>query len=57
MLYITVFLSHFGAFLESSLIFAKKCVHFSKQFVQTAPHNELPAKASNLLKIFSSSLK
>ncbi len=31
--------------------------HFSKQFVQTAPHNRLPAKACNLLKIFSSSLK
>ncbi len=47
----------FGAFLESSLIFAKKYVHFSKQIVQTAPHNRLPAKACNLLKIFSSSLK
>jgi len=32
-------------------------VHFSKQFVQTAPHNGLPAKACNLLKILSSSLK
>ncbi len=53
----TVFLSRFGAFLESSLIFAKKYVHFSKQFVQTAPHNRLPAKTCNLLKIFSSSLK
>ncbi len=45
----TVFLSHFGAFLESSLIFAKY-VHFSKQFVQTAPHNGLPAKARSLFK-------
>ncbi len=51
--FITVFLSRFGAFLESSLIFKKKYVHFSKQFVQTAPHNRLPAKACNLLKIFS----
>ncbi len=32
-------------------------MHFSKQFVQTAPHNRLPAKACNLLNIFSSSLK
>ncbi len=55
--HITVFLSGFGAFLESSLIFAKKYVHFSKQFAQTAPHNGLTAKACNLLKIFSSSLK
>ncbi len=54
---ITVFISRFGAFLESSLIFSKKYVHFSKQFVQTAPHNGFPTKTSNLLKIFSSSLK
>ena len=54
---ITVFLSRFGAFLESSLIFANKYVHFSKQLVQTAPHNGLPAKACNLLKVFSSYLK
>ncbi len=47
--FITVFLSHSGAFLESSLIFAKKYVHFSKQFVQTAPHTGLPAKACNLM--------
>ncbi len=52
-----VFLSHFGAFLESTLIFAKKYVHFSKQFVQIAPLNRLPAKACNLFKIFSSSFK
>ncbi len=39
------------------VILAKKYVHFSKQFVQTAPHNGFPAKACNLLKIFSSSLK
>ncbi len=39
------------------LKFAKKYVHFSKQFVQIAPHNGLHAKADNLLKIFSSSLK
>ncbi len=45
------FFSHFGACLESSLIFAKK------YFVQTAPHSEFPAKACNLLQIFSSSLK
>ncbi len=32
-------------------------MHFSKHFIQTAPHNGLPAKACNLLKIFSSSLK
>ncbi len=51
--YITVFLSRFAAFLESSLIFAKKYVHFSKQFIQTAPHNGLHSKACNLLKIFS----
>ncbi len=50
---VIIFLSCFGAFLESSLIFANKYVHFSKQFVQTAPHNGLPAKASNLLKIIS----
>ncbi len=56
LLILQFFLSHFGAFLESSLIFAKY-VHFSKQFVQTAPHNGLPAKACNLFKIFSSSLK
>ncbi len=31
----TLFLSRFGASLESSLIFAKKYVHFSKQFVRT----------------------
>ncbi len=53
----TVFLSHFGAFLESSLIFTKKYVHFSKQFIQTAPQNGLPAKACNLFKSFSSFLK
>lgn len=29
-----VFLSRLGTFLESSLIIAKKLVHFSKQFVQ-----------------------
>ncbi len=51
---ITVFLSRFSAFLESYLIFANKYVHFSKLFVQTAPHN---TKACNLLKIYSSSLK
>ncbi len=54
---LTVFLSNFGAFLESSLIFAEKYVHFSKQFVQIAPHNGFPAKACNFFKIFSSSLK
>ncbi len=32
-------------------------MHFSKQFIQTAPHNGFSAKACNLLKIFSSSLK
>ncbi len=46
-----------GAFLKSSLIFAQKYVHVSKQFVQTAQHNRLTAKACNLLKIFRSSLK
>lgn len=46
----TVFLSRFGAFLESSSTFAKQLVHFSK-------HHGLPAKASLLLKILSSSLK
>ncbi len=34
-----------------TVIFAKKYVHFSKQFVQTAPHNAFPEKACNLLKI------
>ncbi len=53
---VTVFLSHFGVFLKSSLIFAKKYVHFSKQFIQTE-HNGFPAEACNLLKLFSSSLK
>ncbi len=48
----TVFFGRLGA-----LIFANTYVHFSKQFVQTAPHNGLPAKACHLLKIFSSSLK
>ncbi len=33
-----------------------KCISL-KQFVQTAPHNGFPAKACNLLTIFSSSLK
>ncbi len=55
-MYCTYYSCHFGAFLKSSLIFAKKYVHFSKQFLQTAPHNGFPAKACNLLKIFSSSL-
>lgn len=32
-------------------------MHFLKQFVQTAPHNGLPAKTCNLLKILSLSLK
>ncbi len=50
---ISVFLSRFAAFLESPLIFAKKYVHFSKQFVQTVSHNGLPSKAYYLLKIFS----
>ncbi len=54
---ITVFLSRFGTFLESSLSFAKQYVHFSKQLVQTATHHGLHAKASLLLKILSSSLK
>ncbi len=40
-----------------SVIFTKKYVHFSKLFIQTAPHNRWPAKACNLLKICSSSLK
>ncbi len=40
-----------------TVIFAKKYVHFSKHFIQTAPHNGLPAKACNLLEIFSPSLK
>ncbi len=40
-----------------TVTFLKKYVHFSKHFIQTAPHNGLPAKACNLLKIFSSSLK
>ncbi len=35
----TVFLSRYGAFLESSLIFAKKYVNFSKKFIQTASQN------------------
>ncbi len=40
-----------------SVIFTNKYVHFSKLFIQTAPHNRWPAKACNLLKICSSSLK
>ncbi len=40
--FLTVFLSRFGEFLESSLIFTKKYVHLLKQFVQTEPHNTLP---------------
>ncbi len=32
-------------------------MHFSKQFIQTALYNVFPAKACNLLKILSSSLR
>jgi len=54
---ITVFLSRFSAFLESSLRFANHHVHLSKQFIQTAPQNGLSAKTCTLPKTFSQSLK
>ena len=43
--------------VDYSFNICKEICAFSKQFVQTAPHIGLPAKACNLLKIFSSSLK
>ncbi len=54
----TVFLSLWCiSWIILIVIFAKKYAHFSKQFMQTAPHNGFPVKACNLLKIVSSSLK
>lgn len=45
-LWITVFQCSFAAFHKSSLIFAMNYVHFSKEFVKTAPHSGLPTKVT-----------